>query len=136
MKNRRPFILLLIIIILIAITFLLWIIQDIIIKGMTTSSLIMIGAAIILLVFAIYAVRKVYINSKSGFPYKDERTRKIESKAGAVAFYVGIYWLLAIGIAIDAFKLNIPASSVPGLGILGMAVIFGLSYWHFSRKGE
>jgi len=92
--------------------------------------------AIILAVFGIKVLRDKYESLKRGEPLKDERSRKIETKASAVAFLIGIYWLLALGFAIDEFKLGVPASSVPNVGIAGMAVIFGLAYWYFSRKGE
>ncbi|MDD4902317.1 MAG: DUF2178 domain-containing protein [Patescibacteria group bacterium] len=97
------------------------------------------GVLVIALIVAAFGFRfiKIKYNSlKQGEPLKDERSRKLETKAGAYAFYIGIYWLLGLSLAIDFFHLSIPADSVPSIGIAGMAIIFGLAYWHLNRKGE
>lgn len=98
-----------------------------------------IGALIIALIIVVFGwklIKSKYQSLKRGEPLKDERSRKLETKAGAYAFYIGIYWLLGLSMAIDFFHLSIPASSVLGVGIAGMAIIFGLAYWYLSRKGE
>lgn len=105
-------------------------------SGFDLSSILMFVASALFIIFAVYALRRVHISLKRGDPLKDERTRNIEKKAAALAFYIGIYWLLVLGFSIDRFNLEIPPSSVPSLGIAGMAVFFGLSYWYFSKKGE
>ena len=87
-------------------------------------------------VFGFKLIKDKYRSLQRGEPLKDERSRKLEMKAGAYAFYIGIYWLLGLSMAIDFFGLNIPASSVPGVGIAGMAVIFGAAYWYLDKKGE
>lgn len=110
--------------------------MDVLKNGLSSSSILMFIVSGLLIVFAIYALRKVRTSLKRGDPLKDERTRKIEMKAAALSFYVSIYWLLMLSFSIDHFKLEIPPSSVPSLGIAGMAIFFGFSYWHFSRKGE
>lgn len=91
---------------------------------------------LILIVFGAKLIKNKYESIKRGEPFKDERSRKIETKAAAYAFYIGIYWLLALSIMIDTFKLEIPASSVPSVGLVGMTVIFGLSYLYLNKKGE
>jgi len=92
--------------------------------------------AFILLVFGWKMVRNQYHSLKLGEPLKDERSRKLETKAAAYAFYIGIYWLLALSMAIEYFNLDIPARSAPNVGLAGLVVIFGLAYWYLSRKGE
>lgn len=136
MLNKLRFFLLIIIFVLIITMFLLWTSMDVLKSGLNTSSIVMFIATAILVIFAIYAIRKVRTSLKRGDPLKDERTRKIEMRASAFSFYISIYWLLALGFSIDYFKLEIPPSSVPGLGILGMAIFLGFSYWFFSKKGE
>lgn len=136
MPNKIRFFLLIILMSLITSTFLLWALMDVLKNGLNLSSIIMFIAAAILIVFAVYTLRKIRNSLKRGDPLKDERTRKIEMKAAALSFYISIYWLLMLSFSIDRFNLKIPSSSVPSLGIAGMAIFFGLSYWHFSRKGE
>jgi len=105
-------------------------------KNHQTSGLGGLIIALIIAVFGYKLLKSKYHSLKQGEPLKDERSKKIETKAGAYTFYIGIYWLLGLGIAIDTFQLNIPASSVPGMGIAGLAIIFGLAYWYLDKKGE
>jgi len=91
---------------------------------------------LILVIFGFKLIKDKYNSLKQGEPLKDERSRKLETKAGAYAFYIGIYWLLGLSMAIDYFNLSIPASSVPSVGIAGLAIIFGLAYWYLSKRGE
>jgi len=136
MPNKIRFFLLIILMFSIISLFLLWTSMDILKNGLSLSSIVMIIVTVLLAVFAVYALKRVYASLKRGDPLKDERTRKIEKKAAALSFYIGIYWLLVLSFVIDRFELKIPSSSVPSLGIAGMAVFFGLSYWYFSKKAE
>jgi len=134
-NDQKTFLIMSVIFTLILVTIVLWAAFD----YLTTQNKEGIGVlfvALILAVFAIKMFKDKYESLKRGEPLKDERSRKIELKAAALAFYVGIYWLLALSIAIDAFELEIPASSVPNVGLVGLVIIFGLVYWYFSKKGE
>lgn len=136
MPNKIRFFLLIILMFSITSLILLWTLMNVLKNGLDLSSIVMMIASILFIIFAVYVLRKVYTSLRRGDPLKDERTRKIEKKAAALSFYVGIYWLLVLSFVIDRFELKIPSSSVPSLGIAGMAVFFGLSYWYFSKKGE
>jgi hypothetical protein len=136
MKNKFRFFILVFLMFSITGFILLWALADISRNSFSLSSIVMLIALVLIIIFAVYALRRVYSSLKKGDPFKDERTRKIEMRASALSFILSIYWLLFIGFAIDTFKLEISSSSVPGLGIAGMAVFFGLSYWYFSKKGE
>ena len=92
--------------------------------------------ALIIAVFGIKMIKDKYRSLTWGEPLKDERSRKLEIKAAAYAFYIGIYWLLGLSMAIEYYNLGIPAGSVANVGIAGQAVIFGLSYWYLSKRGE
>jgi len=119
-----------------AISIIFWCVFDYLNSGKKNEGIGVIAIALTIVVFGLKLIKDKYDSLKQGEPLKDERSKKLETKAAACAFYIGIYWLLGLSIAIDNFGLSIPASSVPSLGIAGMAIIFGLSYWYFSKRGE
>lgn len=133
--DKKKFVTIVVLLALLVVTIITWSATDYF-RTKSTGSIGALIIALILIIFGAKLIKSKYQSLKRGEPLKDERSRRLENKAGAYAFYIGIYWLLALGFAIDEFNLNIPASSATGLGIAGMAIIFGLSYWYFSRKGE
>jgi cytosine/uracil/thiamine/allantoin permease len=51
--------------------------------------------AIIILV-GILVIWRILENRKSGFPAQDERTKKITGKAATYAFFIGLYFMIAL----------------------------------------
>lgn len=86
--------------------------------------------AITVFAFMIPLLRSGYANVTRGMPMKDERTRRIETKAAALAFYVSIYVLLAIGM----FGNDLEVHTATGLAIFVSAVVFGLGYIYYGRS--
>lgn len=134
-NNKKRLLLMTLVFVLLSIGIIFWGVFDYL-KTSKKEGIAVVAIALIIIIFGLKLIKSRYESVKRGEPFKDERSRKLETKAAALAFYIGIYWLLAIGFAIDTFKLGIPASSVPSLGLAGMAIIFGLAYWYFSKKGE
>jgi len=52
---------------------------------------------------AILVARKRQKELKSGFPHEDERSRALNMRAGYLAFWVSMYFCLALGWIIGAF---------------------------------
>lgn len=75
-----------------------------------------------------------YREVKKGHVMEDERSSKVMTHAMARAYLVSIYWLLAIGFfeEYEPIKSMAPGT-VSGLGILGMAILFGLFYIYTDR---
>lgn len=139
MKNRRndprAFLIMSIVLTLLILSIVLWGAFDYLNTGKKEGiGIIFVG--LIIALFGFKLLKDKYKSLKRGESLKDERSRKLEIKAAAYAFYIGIYWLLALSIIIDYFKVDIPARSVPSVGLAGMAILFGLAYWYFSKKGE
>jgi hypothetical protein len=134
-NDKKALLLLIIIFVIFVVGIIFWGVFD----YLNTNKKEGIGVFVIALIIAAFGfkmLRDKYKSVKRGEPLKDERSRKLTIKAAAYAFYIGIYWLLGMSIIIGAFKIGIPASSVPNVGIGGMAIIFGLAYWYFNKKGE
>lgn len=90
-------------------------------------------------VVAFIILKKAYVSVfKNGFPLKDERSKKLEVYAGACAFFIGIYWLLFLAYAVENFSwgLGLEKRHVAEFGIIGQALIFGLTYWYLSKRGD
>jgi hypothetical protein len=77
--------------------------------------LVLVGFALLLGLMRVRSLRR-------GEPAEDELSRKIMGRASSLSYYVSIYlWLFVMYIS---EKTSLPAHSLIGGGILGMAVIF------------
>ena len=92
---------------------------------------------ILVLVFMIPFVKRRYFDVKKGFPYEDERSKKIMLHASAKAYLLSVWWILAIGWMSNQELIEFrDVSQATGAGMLGMAVLFGLSYLYVNWRGE
>jgi len=96
-----------------------------------------VAIALLILVFALFFVIKRKKEIDQGIPQHDERSRKIMNLAAARAFYISLYWFLAIMWADILFeKLQFETNSVVGLGIAGMAVIWAICQIWYNKFGD
>ncbi len=105
-------------------------------NGNLVVGAISIVIAIILLVFAVSILKRQYNAVKKGFPYQDERSKKIMVLAGYYTFLISIWYLLILGWASESLIQFRDPSQALGIGILGMAIIFGLCWLWVSKKGK
>jgi hypothetical protein len=104
------------------------------------------GAPIVLiaLVIALFGAKFVkgrYELMKNKIPQEDERTDRIMKKAGYYAFLANIWVLLGLmwyaGTGVEEYGYpEILPRHVAAAGILASAVIFGVLYVYFGRKGD
>ena len=93
--------------------------------------------ALLILVFALFFVIKRKREIDQGVPQHDERSRKIMNLAAARAFYISLYWFLAIMWFDILFeKMQLETNSVVGLGIAGMAVIWAICQIWYNKFGD
>lgn len=106
-------------------------------KGKTSEIILPGGILLIIVIFMIPFVKRRYFDVKQGFPFEDERSKKIMNRTAACAYYISLYWLLAIGYASSNEWIQFEdVSHAINMGILGMAIIFGICYLWISRKGD
>ncbi|MCK5040136.1 MAG: hypothetical protein KAR87_04170 [Candidatus Aenigmarchaeota archaeon] len=106
-------------------------------KGKTIDMILPIGIIVIIGLFMIPFVKRRFFDVKKGFPFEDERSKKIMNRTAAYAYYMSLYWLLAIGFASSnewIYFRDIPQAI--STGIIGMAIIFGMCYFMVNRKGD
>lgn len=91
-------------------------------------------AIIILLVaFALILGIRRLMSERRGEPAEDELSKKIMQKAASAAYYISLYWWLVLSYLSESWAME--TGSVIGRGILGMAVIFVLSWFYYRMKG-
>jgi len=101
-------------------------------KEVDLGSSIAFLASFLVVIFMAFFVTRRYKDIKQGMPLEDERSKKIMHRAAAMTFYISIYLLLVIGwFGDDHFE---RPSQATGAGILGMAIIFFISWVYFSRQ--
>ena len=76
---------------------------------------------------------EVLKSERKGLPAEDELSRKLLTKASSISFYASLYYLLILGYLSDRIKLE--NHSLIGVGIIGMAILFVISWIFFKIKG-
>lgn len=90
----------------------------------------------VVLAFAILVVVRRAKSAKQKLPAEDEMSKGILRKGAATSYYVSLYMWLAFMFFED--KIDLERSTLIGAGILGMAVIYALSwvYHSYIRKSH
>jgi hypothetical protein len=130
--GRNKVILMITILSLLTITFAFWMANTAITGEIVTT--IGLGAVIIVIIaLMIPYIRRMASSVKRGEPLEDERSRKVKTKAAATSYYISLYWFLAISFASDYFP-SLTVSGAIGLGIVGMAISWGLMYIYYNKR--
>ena len=97
------------------------------------ADLIQYAIIFILVVFALMIGISRLRSERRGEPAEDELSKKIMQKTASTAFYISLYWWLVLSYLSEDWKME--TGSVIGRGILGMALIFALSWFFYKIKG-
>ncbi len=99
------------------------------------------GILALIILIGVLAIGIKLKDKKSGFPSTDERTQKLNWKAGYYAMFLGQYFILAyllVGLVGREF-FNTPEIEA-GYPLIAALLISSVSFlllrWLFSRKGE
>ena len=100
------------------------------------QSILVIGIAILTLLLGIFAFFKQATNRKKQLdniePLDDEFTKLAKVYAGNQAFNYSLYLWLILFVFNSYFTKN---ETLLGIGILGSALIYGISLWYFQKTG-
>jgi peptidoglycan/LPS O-acetylase OafA/YrhL len=88
---------------------------------------------VVLVAFALIIGIRRLKSERRGEPAEDELSKKIMQRAASTAFYVSLYWWLIMSYLSENWEME--TGSVIGRGILGMALIFVLSWFFYKMKG-
>jgi peptidoglycan/LPS O-acetylase OafA/YrhL len=100
------------------------------------NEILMLVSLILVVGFALFLAYGRYRNARQNLPVEDEMSRNILRRGAATSYYLSLYLWLAIMMFEPSLKLD--RSSLIGAGILGMAVLYALSwiYHRFLRKSH
>ena len=101
--------------------------------NLNAKDLLLFGILIFVAMFGIFIGIRRFKSERRGEPGEDELSKRIMQKAGASAFYISLYFWLALSF-IFSERESMP-ESVIGLGIAGMALIFALSWLYHRFRG-
>ncbi len=87
----------------------------------------------LLAAFALLMAYRRIKSSRRGQPAEDEYSRKIVQKAAALSYYISLYMWLLISYLGD--RTSEPHDVMFGYGIVGMAVVFALSWLYYNFRG-
>ncbi len=116
-------ILIFVIIGLVAVTLILWIVKT---RTITYQDILMLGGVLVVVGFAVFIGINRIKSVIQKEPLEDELSKKIMTKASSISYYISIYLWLIIMYFSD--KMTLESHSLIGAGILGMAIIFLLSW--------
>lgn len=116
--------------ILVVISLIVWMVND---PGLKSSDNIQFIIILLLVIFGFYFGYRRITSEKRGEPAEDELSKKVLQKAAALSYYLSLYLWLVIMYLTDKLK-NDPEVMF-GWGILGMGIIFAISWLFYNFRG-
>lgn len=109
-------------------TMLLWLLNTE--RDLTSGPYMIIGIQVVVLVFAVLVVVRRWTARKQNLPAEDEMSKRILQRGAATSYYLSLYMWLAFMFFEE--KISLERSTLIGAGILGMAILYGLSWVYHS----
>ncbi len=97
------------------------------------SDIIQFVTIFVLFGFAMVSQIRLLISAKRGLPARDELSKKIWQKASSAAYFITIYYLIALWLISEQIKIDIGV--IFQLALLGMAVILAVCWGVISVIG-
>lgn len=91
------------------------------------------GVILLVVAFALFLGYKRWTSEKRGEPTEDELSKKVLQKTAAISYYISLYlWVFLLWLK---ERIEFDSDELLGTGILGMALIFGISWLIIHFKG-
>jgi len=116
---------------LVLLSTLLWMVNSIGLPD--TTDTIQFGVIGLLIAFAVFVGFRRLKSEHRGEPAEDELSKRILQKTAAISYYISLYLWVAMIYIKDRVEMD--TEQLLGTGILGMAVIFALSWLVFNFRG-
>lgn len=99
----------------------------------TMAELMPVGVIVLVVGLAVFIGVKRIMSVRRGEPAEDELSKKILVKTSSISYYISIYLWLFLMYFSD--RLQLENHTLIGVGILGMAIIFALSWVILNFRG-
>lgn len=109
---------------LVLVTLIFWAVNSKLSGGL--PEILMLAGALIVVGFAFFLGAMRLRSKLRKEPAEDELSKRVKTKASSLSFYISIYLWLFIMYISD--KTTLEAGSLIGAGIMGMAIVFFLSW--------
>ena len=114
---------------LLMITLVLWFSKD----SMTGFDLGSLGIILVIVAFAVFILWRRIKSWKSGEPQEDELSKMVMLRTSSLSYYISLYfWVFLLWLK---DRVAFDQEELIGTGIMGMAVIFALSWLFFHFRG-
>lgn len=101
--------------------------------GLTGIDFMQVGVILLIAGFAIFIGFRRLSSERRGEPAEDELSRKVMQKSAAFSYFISLYLWVAMIYIKD--RVSMDTEELLGTGILGMAVIFAISWLVFHFRG-
>lgn len=91
------------------------------------------GIIAIVVAFALFVGYQRLTSARRGEPVEDELSKKVLQKTAALSYYISLYLWVAMIFIKD--RVTLDTEELLGAGILGMALVFALSWLFFHFRG-
>lgn len=120
---------LVIILVLVGLTVFLWLGKE----SLGVEELTSLGVILAIVGFAVFILMRRIKSWKSGEPQEDELSKKVMLRTSSLSYYISLYfWVFLLWLK---DRVEFEQEELLGTGILGMAVIFALSWVCFHFRG-
>jgi len=120
---------LVIVLFLVALTVLLWLGKE----SLGAEELTSLGVILAIVGFAVFILIRRIKSWKAGEPQEDELSKKVMLRTSSLSYYISLYfWVFLLWLK---DRVAFDQEQLIGTGILGMAVIFALSWIFFHLRG-
>jgi high-affinity Fe2+/Pb2+ permease len=119
---------------LVLVTMVLWLVNSN--SGIDFTRILMITIQVIVLAFAVVVIYRRISAARQNLPVEDEMSKNILRRGAATSYYASLYLWLAMMFFEES--INLERSTLIGAGILGMAIIYALSwaYHNYIRRSN
>jgi peptidoglycan/LPS O-acetylase OafA/YrhL len=101
--------------------------------SMKSTDLLHFGVIFLVVAFALFIGYKRWTSEKRGEPAEDELSKRVLQKTAAISYYISLYlWVFLLFIK---DRISMDTEEIIGTGILGMALIFAVSWLIIHFKG-
>lgn len=96
------------------------------VSGISATDLLQFAVILLVVVFAVFVAAKRMQSSRRGEPAEDELSRKTLRRTAAISYYISLYlWVIILFIK---DRITMDTEELLGMGILGMALCFALTW--------